>query len=163
MLSRNELLKFLRYEPETGNFYWRISPARRAKVGALAGHKNGQGYHEIELRKFIYQAHRLAWLFTNDHWPKHEIDHINGVRDDNKICNLREATKAQNQHNRKHWSRKTSSIFKGVSWHKVTGKWVADIQVNKRRIHLGLFNTEIEAHRAYVVAASKLHKEFARP
>jgi len=162
-LTRNELMSWLRYEPETGLFYWRAAPARRCSVGAEAGHKNGQGYREIELRGKVYQAHRIAWLFETGEWPEFEVDHKNGVRDDNRIDNLRAATKSQNQHNRKQWSRPKSSKFKGVSWHKASQKWLANIQHENKRIHLGLFDTEIAAHHAYVDAANRPHGEFARP
>src|SRR6266498_767328 len=133
--SVQKLLEFLDYNPEMGEFRWKLRPSKRTSVGAVAGYKNGQGYWQIEFRGKTYQAHRLAWLFTYEKWPRKEIDHINGIRDDNRIDNLREASKSQNQHNRKQWGKPTTSIFKGVTFHKASGKWAAHIQVNKARHH----------------------------
>jgi hypothetical protein len=162
MLSRDELMEFLEYDPSTGIFRWRRSPSKNKAAGLLAGHKNGQGYREIEFRGKSYQAHRLAYIFIYGEWPSGEVDHINGTRDDNRIANLRNATKSQNQHNRKSWSRKTSSTYKGVTFHKATGKWAASIQVNKKRKHLGIFENQELAHVAYRDAALELHGVFAR-
>lgn len=160
--SRNELMSFLEYQSGTGKFIWIRRPANRCRIGAAAGYIHRHGYIEIEFRGRVYQAHRLAWLFVYGCWPKYEVDHINGVRNDNRINNLRDATKSQNQHNRKRWSKKTSSRHKGVCFHKATGKWVADIQCNHKRVHLGLFVSEEDAAKAYKLAAIKLHGEFAR-
>ncbi len=158
----SEVSEFLSYCPETGEFRWKKSPAPRAKIGAIAGRVTCKGYREIELRGSMYQVHRLAWLIVHGEWPKNEIDHINGVRDDNRICNLREATRAQNQHNRKRWSKGTISNLKGSYFHKKTQRWTSSIQCDNKRIHLGLFNSAEEAHRAYLAAAIKFHGEFAR-
>lgn len=154
--------EYLSYNPETGDFHWKKSPAKRVRIGDIAGYKTGQGYRELEFRGCMYGMHRLAWWMVHGVLPKEEVDHINGIRDDNRICNLREASKAQNQHNRKRWGKGTSSNLKGSSFHKASGKWTADIQCNKKRIHLGLFDSAEEAHRAYLVAAKNLHGEFAR-
>lgn len=161
-LTRKKLMSFLFYDPFIGSFVWRVAPSNRAKIGGRAGHINGQGYREIELRGRVYQSHRVAWLFVNGRWPHNEIDHVNGDRLDNRIDNLREATKSQNQHNRRRWTKPTSSRFKGVSFHKPTGKWCAHIQYNNARKHLGLFDTEELAAAARRDAAIGLHGRFAR-
>lgn len=90
-----------------------------------------------------------------------EVDHINSNRLDNRQSNLRLCSRNQNNMNtgiRKH----NTSGYKGVSLHKATGKWAAGIVHNYKKIHLGLFSDKKEAARAYNVAASKLHPEFAR-
>ena len=106
-----------------------------------------------------YAAHRLAWFMTFGYWPEH-IDHINGVRDDNRLCNLRECTKMQNAANR--CQRKDSKQpAKGIYHHK-SGGWVASIQVRKDRRYIGYFKTEQEARLAYQDAAVEGFAEFNR-
>lgn len=159
-LSREELMEFLSYAPDTGEFRWLKRPSNRTKVGALAGSINGSGYREIELRGKSYQCNRLAVLFMNGHWPVDEVDHKNRIRNDDRWKNLREATKNQNQHNRGH--QKGSSQYKGVYFHKLSGKWGACIQVNGEKSHLGLFEREDDAAQVRILTAIELHGEFAR-
>ena len=92
------------------------------------------------------QAHRIVWAMTYGYWPGHQIDHINGVRNDNRLCNLREATVAQNPQNQR-TSPRNASGYPGVSW-TTDGKWEAHITVDGRRHHLGLFDTAREAYAA---------------
>lgn len=89
------------------------------------------------------------------------VDHINGNKLDNRRCNLRPCTKAQNAHNAKRHRDKTSSRFKGVHFDRARGKWSADIMANGSRRRLGRFETEHEAAEAYRLAAEELHGEFA--
>lgn len=160
-LSREQLMEFLDYNPETGKFTWkdRIN-ARGYKIqgGKEAGWLEWQGYVQIEVFGVQYQAHRLAWLFVFDQIPPDEVDHINGTKDDNRIVNLRLATKSQNQHNRK--KQKGSSKYKGV--YLVGTYWQTGIQVNKKQIHIGSYKSEIEAARARRIYTRILHGEFAR-
>jgi len=92
---------------------------------------------------------------------KREADHINHITLDNRRCNLRSCTHAENQHNRSLTKRKTSSQFKGVHWHKQAKKWQARIWNNGVRIHLGCFSKEKYAAQAYNLATKKYHKKFA--
>lgn len=77
------LLSVLNYQPESGAFFW-------MKSGARAGSKNNHGYVRIEFQRRRLAASRLAWFYMTGTWPDGEIEHINGVRDDNKWSNLRE-------------------------------------------------------------------------
>jgi hypothetical protein len=93
-------------------------------------------------------------------WPK-LLDHIDGNGINNRLENLREATSSQNAHNMRK-SRRNTSGFKGVSKHKATGSWQANIALNGKQRFLGLFDTAKAASEAYDAAAEKLHGEFAR-
>lgn len=152
--------EMLSYDPETGEFRW-VMASGRARAGDIAGSKTRLGYRLIMIDKRRYMAHRLAWLWVHGVWPKGDIDHINGDSCDNRIANLREATRSQNQCN--HSRRATNkSGFKGVSWHKGGRKWKAQIGHKGRWHFLGLYEDPKEAHLAYVAAAHRLHGEFAR-
>jgi hypothetical protein len=149
------------YEPDTGNFYWKISRNNKTKAGVKAGYIDSRGYVMIMCNKKQFSAHRLAWLAVYGKFPDNMIDHKNCVRHDNRIENLREATFSENNRNASISSKNTSG-YKGVWHYKKYNKWRAEIQVNKKKFHLGLFETKEEAHAAYVEAAKKYHGEFAR-
>ncbi len=84
-------------------------------------------------------SHRAAWAIYYGEYPKNHIDHINGVRTDNKIINLRDVTRSENQRNMKTHKHNTSG-HTGVGFHKKTEKWRANIWKNNKQIHLGLFD-----------------------
>lgn len=159
-ISAEEARQLLSYNPETGTFTWRVGRRGTARVGSVAGRPNGRGYFRIRIYGRRYCAHRLAWLLTHEVWPENQIDHINGRRDDNRLCNLRLATRSENTRNAKRRSDNTSG-FKGVGFHKAQGKWRARIKIDGRRKDLGRFDTPEEAHAAYCKAAAELHGEFA--
>ena len=155
------LEKVLRYEPDTGEFFWLIDRPRKTKAGEKAGHFNKTGYLEIRYNKKTFQAHRIAWYLQTGEDPKGmTIDHINGNRADNKFNNLRMASQKENSRNRRKSDGKTSK-YKGVYWYKRHEKWKATIGHEGRCIHLGYFHDEYEAHLAYCKAALELQGEFA--
>ncbi|HBV6026302.1 TPA: HNH endonuclease [Klebsiella aerogenes] len=95
-------------------------------------------------------AHRVAWILAHGVIPDGlQVDHINGIRDDNRLCNLRLVTNRENSHNRR--------SAKGYRWHKKRGKWHSSIKLDGRTIHLGLFATEAEARAAYLSAKRVYH------
>ena len=94
-------------------------------------------------------------------WPNHNIDHINGIRDDNRIENLRDCEQKYNTHNRCA-DKDTISTYKGVYWLKRNRKWRAMITANGKRISLGCYDSEIEAAKAYDKSAKYLHGEYGR-
>lgn len=157
MLTQERLKELLEYDPETGVFVWKITRRGKAKAGARAGAINNNGYEHIWIDQIAYKSHRLAWLYVNGSWPARAIDHINRIKSDNRITNLREATKAQNGWNRGKNSNNTSG-YPGVSWHKTVGKWSARIRIDSARKHLGYFDTPEEANAAYVRAKAEHHK-----
>ena len=154
------LRQLLRYDPETGNFYW-IVTGRGHALNAIAGTRHGNGYLRITVAGERIFAHRLAWFFARGEMPTDDVDHINGNRSDNRICNLRLASRYQNLGNTR--ARKTSaSGVKGVTFVRKTGRFRAVITVNGKQNHLGYFNTAEEASDAYRSAAQSAYGEFAR-
>ena len=133
----------LEYCGFTGNFYWTKDSSNYRK-GQIAGdihHKHG--YVRIGIKGKKYLAHRLAWLFVFGYFPKY-IDHINGITSDNRIENLREVTSLDNAKNRCVSSNNNSGVI-GVYFKKDRNKWVARIEVEGNKIHLGSF---VEFHEA---------------
>jgi HNH endonuclease len=160
MLTAERMRELLDYDVETGVFVWKVDRSR-TKCGAVAGVLNDKGYRLIGVDDHVYLAHRLAWLHVYGCWPPVEIDHINGFRSDNRLSNLREATRSENRINAKRKNTNTSG-FKGVWRPAGRRKWYANIQIKNSRVYLGSFNTREEAYAAYCVAAAELHGEFAR-
>jgi hypothetical protein len=141
---------------ETGVFT-RLVTRGTTRAGDVAGHVNSFGYRCIQLDGREYRAHRLVWLYVNGTWPNGQLDHINGIKDDNRICNLREATTAQNQQNLRRPRSDNTSGYLGVTWDKRRGKWRAQIGTNGAIRHRGYFTTPEDAHQAYVQAKRELH------
>lgn len=142
-------LKDLTYCQDTGLFHW--------PNGRVAGSINGDGYVDIKVRGKVYKAHRLAFLKMGLDIPEY-VDHENRNRSDNRWINLRAATKNQNGYNRDKLPNNTSG-YKGVC--RKRNKFVAQIKANGVRKQIGTFNTAVEAHEAYELAAAKLHGGFA--
>ena len=160
LISADRLRSLLHYDPETGVFTWLVNKSN-VKAGSTAGKHAANGYWRIKLDGREYPAHRLAWLYMKGTWPSGVVDHINMNKIDNRFDNLREASFAQNQHNRTEQSNNTSG-YKGVSRFKNTGRWRADIMLNGKSHYLGSFDTAEDAAIAYDMAASELHGSFAR-
>lgn len=147
------LRKRLRYEPETGKLFWFACDDMPQKWKTRYSHKeafvtsNGNGYLTGVINYKRFYAHRVAWVLHHGEWPIDDIDHINGVQSDNRICNLRAATKTENMHNRSMQSNNTSGAC-GVYWDKIAKKWVARIKINGRNKNLGRFDSIDEATTA---------------
>lgn len=152
------------YDPETGLFTrLKNHPKRKYLAGSVTGVPRPDGYLQIMIDGKIYLAHRLAWLYVYNEMPKHCIDHINGVKSDNRIVNLRDVRQAVNlQNQNKAKKHSVSSSYLGVSFsNKGTPKekpFRARIVVDKKEIYLGSFANEEDAHNAYLVAKRKYHE-----
>jgi len=151
----------LEFDPNTGYLTWKGEPHKdKTQIGNRAGYLGKDGYRYVMVKNVKLLEHRVAWLITYGVVPD-QIDHINMVRDDNRIANLREASVSQNNRNRTKQSNNTSG-FKGVTYHKGTGKFAAKITFNKKCYSLGYFASAESAHKAYIKASGELHGEFAR-
>jgi hypothetical protein len=159
-LTQQQLKQRLWYRPDTGDFYWRFAPTKNMQPWQKAGSHSSEGYIQISVCAHKYPAHHLAWLYTYGVMPN-LIDHQNQIRDDNRISNLRMATVAQNNMNKKAQPNSKTGL-KGVYLYKKNMKYTAAIKANGRRHYLGYFNTPEEAHQAYIKAAGGLHGEFAK-
>jgi hypothetical protein len=165
MTDAKTVRELLHYDQETGIFTWKMRQDRRQQWnGRFAGRVAGTAgvkrrYININIGNRLYRAHRLAWLYVNGEWPVGDIDHINCNPADNRISNLRVATRSQNAANtRRHQDSKTE--FKGI---KRNGRgWLARIKVSGKQLHLGTFDAPERAHRAYMAAARQHFGEFAR-
>ena len=136
-LTQERLKEVLHYNPDTGIFIW-IAGISNIFKGTIAGRMWSNGYIGIRIDRKEYAASRLAFLFMTGEFPKHEVDHINHIKDDNRWCNMRDVTATQNQRNRPLSKNNTSGVT-GVFWYKRTGIWVAAIKINRKAMHLGSF------------------------
>lgn len=156
-----DILTALSYCPESGNFHWIRPPemARRINVGDRAGTTNSKGYVVIKFGGSTYRAHRLAWFFAYGSWPSQQIDHINGVRNDNRIANLRDVSPRTNSQNRKRANANNSNGLLGVSKCTERGGFIAQIRRPDGRMkHIGRFDTPEQAHAAYLLTKKALHE-----
>lgn len=155
-LTVEAVRKWLDYDPLTGILTWRVAPLWWVGIGSRADTSDGRlGYRRISFLGTQYNAHILVWFHVHGRWPIGEIDHKNNDPSDNRLENLREATRAQNLYNR----RSSTPGLKGTTLRK--GKWRSQIFFNKRNIILGAYDTQEEAHEAYRIAAEYFHGDFA--
>ena len=160
-LTQERLKEILRYDPETGEFHWRIRVKKNHRAGDLAGCSVRSEHCSIRIDGRNYRAHQLAWLYVNGEWGRPLIDHRDGDPFNNRLSNLRLATHANNAANRARLRNNTSG-FKGVSFDRRRSVWMAQITKNGRRYFIGRYPTAEDAHAAYVAKARELFGEFAR-
>lgn len=151
--NSTRLRELLNYDPATGVFTRRLG-VRGFAAGSTVGSPHSAGYIYCSVAGYRCFAHRLAWCYMYGDWPEGELDHINGVRNDNRIDNLRLATRSENMLNRHRPRKGNKSGYIGVSSHK--DRWRADLTVDGAQQYLGLFDTPEEAHAAYVAAKELL-------
>lgn len=146
-------------DPATGVITRRTS-VRGYPAGCEAGGLSTKGYRQLRVDGKQVEGHRVAWALYHGVWPTHQVDHRNGVRDDNRRDNLRAATRSQNSMNRGP-ARTNTSGRKGVTWNKHSKKWMASIKAGGRGKTLGHFGDLDAAAQAYQQAAVQFHGEFA--
>ena len=149
----------LSYDCDTGLFTWKkMNGPCRISVGDVAGSLHANGYIVIRLfSDTAFPAHRLAWLYMTGEMPKEFIDHINGIRHDNRWRNLREANYSLNAQNQKLPSRNNAAGFLGVCYSPRHKKFSASIHHGGKKHWLGYHKTADLAHEAYLVAKRNLH------
>lgn len=160
--SVSRLRQVLRYE--SGSLYWIKKPdpmAHRAVVGEEAGRTRTSKYDDIQIDGCRMKAHHIVWALHYGEYPARFIDHINGNKTDNRIENLRLATASDNASNCAS-AHNSTSPYLGVSFKTASKAWVAQIYKLGKKSHLGLFDSEIAAAKAYNEAATRLHGQFAR-
>lgn len=154
MIIIQDLKDMLSYDPLGGVFTWiSVSKFHTEKNGNVAGCER-DGYWCVKIDSISHKAHRLAWLYTYGSWPTGVIDHINGNGLDNRLCNLRDVSQTINAQNHKE-TIKSNGLPTGVSF--CAGGYRARIQVNKKKIFLGVFTSSDKAHEAYRLARNQYH------
>ena len=148
------------YDPATGEFYWKVRPREHfknqnawtrfnrhtaGKPVCLVYDKEGyrllrMTYHSAENPRLEFKAHRVAWFLHYGEMPEGQLDHINRDEADNRIANLRLATPSENQRNKRLHRRNTSGAT-GISFRECIGKWRAEIRIERKRLHLGCFDS----------------------
>ena len=155
----------LEYAPEIGGscLRWKRALSNRVCVGNMAGSEHN-GYWSVQIHRELYKAHRLVWAIVYGEDPPCQIDHVHGHLAGNNVENLRLATRNSEdngQNRKKH--KNNASGYQGVVFHKRTKKWYGSIRVKGKLIHLGSFDTPIEAYTAYVKAKAELHTFSPKP
>lgn len=158
-LTWDRLTELLEVYPDSGHFVWKSWRGGSAHAGTLAGSTNSSGYMLLRIDHHFYLNHRLMWFYVHKRWPENDIDHVNLDRIDNRICNLREATRSQNVANGLVRSDSGTGV-RGVK--KMDDRFGAFVTKDGVREYLGLFDTPAEAQSAYATAAKRLFGEFAR-
>lgn len=151
-----ELYEKLSYDSETGVFTWKKNVSN-VTIGSVAGTKNSNNHIQIRINSKRIFAHKLAWAFVYGEFPNGIIDHINGIRNDNRICNLRIVTTSENAHNQRKPHSRTKSGYLGVSWVSSKRKWQAGLAINGKYKFLGLFDDPKIAHQAYLAGKRIYH------
>ena len=154
MLTQERLKELFEYDPDTGLLIRNIS-VNRAKAGDIVTCLDHHGYIQLNIDGRVVKGHRIIWLYVYGVWPN-SIDHINGIRNDNRLCNLRSVSHEANMQNVKKAKRNNKTGFLGVNLHH-SGNYEASLSVGGKKKHIGNFKTPELAHAAYLSAKRKYH------
>jgi hypothetical protein len=148
------------YDAETGVITRKVDGLKSKKGDVVSGAGNSRGYKRASLDGERFYLHRLVWLLHYGHWPKQEIDHIDGDRSNNAIKNLRDVSHSVNMHNLKSPMSRNKAGYLGVSPASWCDRYQATIFVDGRHNHLGYFDDPKDAHKRYMEAKKELHAGF---
>jgi hypothetical protein len=175
-LTYDQVSQLLKYEPETGKLFWLPRPRELFKTNRscsiwqarYAGKEaftcdNGFGYRVGRIFDKGYLAHRICWLLAYKKWPDDFVDHVNGVRDDNRLCNFRDVSRTGNAMNTKLRVNNTSGV-NGIGWYKAGNNWQVYIAIEGKQTYLGHFDDFDEAIAVRKAAEVKYgyHKNHGR-
>jgi len=155
MTEQQAMQELLRYDEKTGEFWWTNNAAKKV-AGKIANAKDKHGYICLKVNGKMYKAHRLAWYFVYGSFPEKNIDHINGNKSDNRICNLRMASLTLNMQNIRKAKSNSSTGLLGIS--KNGSGWRAEIRIDGKKRNLGTYKNKETAHSIYVEAKRKFHE-----
>lgn len=151
--SNNDCLikEYLGYDKKSGFVFWKKSRGNKLKIGSVAGSLHRTGYLSLEFLGKPYMVHRVSWLLNYGCWPNGQIDHINGIRTDNRIDNLRDVSPRENSKNcKKH----RNGNAPGACFDKSQNNYISSIYVNKKQYYLGRFKKKEDAAEYYEMANS---------
>lgn len=155
MITQEILKQYVTYHPDTGWFTSKGAKYCNRKAGSRVGSLHAtKGYRYISVKGKTYREQRVAFLYMTGEWPKHQVDHINNVKDDNRWENLRDVTPALNSQNRGMWKTNTSG-HTGVCWNKAMQKWQVNCRANGKGYYGGCFKDKEEA----VETAKRIYSE----
>lgn len=153
-MNQAELKSLFSYDCDTGFFTRKVTTCGSAQKGTVPKSINKDGYYQLRINYKMHTQHRLAWLYVYGKFPDGDIDHENHIRTDNRICNLRDVSKATNNRNITKRNNNTSGV-NGVWWHKQNKKWCAEIKASGIKINLGSFKKIEDAKKARLDANKK--------
>jgi len=154
--------EYFQYDHDTGRIWWKKNHGKSIKAGDETGTSaTSHGYAQVMFHGITITAHRLAWFLFYGEWStrRRQVDHINGIRTDNRISNLRIATQSQNSANS---NGRGKQKYKGVTWNKPCSKWRVMLMYQKKHIHIGMYDSDVEAATAYDNAARQYWGDYAR-
>ncbi|HHJ4378095.1 TPA: HNH endonuclease [Citrobacter freundii] len=158
LMSVGDIRDLIDYNPENGVLTAKVNFSGR-QAGSVIGSQTWQGYYAFSLFGKKCFAHRLAWLLHYGEWPSQPIDHINGIKTDNSIRNLRLCSLSQNQFNKPTQKNNTTGV-KGVYWNKRDKRYVASVQFNGKKYSAGHHKDIDSAKEAVMKLREKLAGEF---
>jgi hypothetical protein len=158
-IDPDRIREVLDYSPETGLFIWKPNQKNKKLIGKAAGTITQFGYIRICIDGKRYMAHRLAWYITYGHFDSGEIDHINHIKTDNRIANLRLVSKSVNQQNKFLPNSNSSTGILGVSYKTRSDKYIVTICIDGKNRYAGSYRNVRDAEQAYLFAKMQFHPE----
>jgi len=155
VITAEKLRELMEYDADTGVMRWRVRMSNFCHAGRIVGTLQSRRGLETHIARKSYQVHRLIWLWVYGEWPKYTIDHINGNREDNRLCNLRDVSMMGNCQNQRRAKSTSKTGILGVI--KVGSRYKASITAGYKLKHIGTFATAQEAHAAYLRVKREIH------